>query len=182
MNPYLQLLDYRRRVHALYAEVRALHRDDPRRAHARWRAARDELFARHPQSALDAAQRAAFTGLRYFPYNPGLVFRAEVEADDEPVPEAVGTSGADPLAFHRFGWVDLPIGRLAVYWLDAYGGGRYLLYPVKGADLGATEVGALLLDFNFAYHPSCHYNPIWVCPLAPPANRLAAPVEAGEQV
>src|SRR5581483_12274383 len=182
MNPYLQLLDYRRRVHALYAEVRALHRDDPRRAHARWRAARDELFARHPQSALDAAQRAAFTGLRYFPYNPGLVFRAEVEADDEPVPEAVGTSGADPLAFHRFGWVDLPIGRLAVYWLDAYGGGlflpfrdataggatygggRYLLDTVKGADLG-TNGGRLVLDFNFAYNPSCAYDSRWACPL-----------------
>ena len=38
----------------------------------------------------------------------------------------------------------------------------------------------LRLDFNFAYHPSCHYDPQWVCPLAPPANRLAVAIEAGE--
>jgi uncharacterized protein (DUF1684 family) len=200
MHSYLELLDYRRRVFALYAEVRALAGADGPRAHARWRAVRDELFGRHPQSALDAAQRTTFSGLRYYPYDPSLVFTVEVEADEEAPREAVGTSGPDPLAFHRFGWVELPFGRLAVYWLDAYGGGlflpfrdatagdttygggRYLLDTVKGADLGATPDGALILDFNFAYHPSCHYNPIWVCPLAPPANRLPVPIAAGEQV
>ncbi len=60
-----------------------------------------------------------------------------------------------------------------------YGGGRYLLDTAKGADLG-TNGDALVLDFNFAYHPSCHYDPQWVCPLAPPPNRLAVPIEAGE--
>jgi len=38
-----------------------------------------------------------------------------------------------------------------------------------------------VLDFNFAYNPSCAYDPGWVCPLAPPANRLAVAVEAGEK-
>ena len=40
----------------------------------------------------------------------------------------------------------------------------------------------LVLDFNFAYHPSCVYDPKWTCPLAPLANRLAVAVEAGELV
>jgi uncharacterized protein (DUF1684 family) len=61
-----------------------------------------------------------------------------------------------------------------------YGGGRYLLDTVKGADLGEDE-GRLVLDFNFAYNPSCSYDPSWVCPLAPPANRLPSAVEAGER-
>ena len=60
-----------------------------------------------------------------------------------------------------------------------YGGGRYLLDTAKGADLGSAG-DALVLDFNFAYHPSCVYDPKWVCPLAPLANRLAVAVEAGE--
>ena len=39
-----------------------------------------------------------------------------------------------------------------------------------------------MLDFNFAYNPSCAYDPSWACPLAPPGNRLAIGVEAGERV
>ena len=64
---------------------------------------------------------------------------------------------------------------------DTYGGGRYLLDTVKGADLGGTTT-TLVLDFNFAYHPSCAYDPRWSCPLAPPGNRLPGPVEAGERL
>jgi uncharacterized protein len=52
---------------------------------------------------------------------------------------------------------------------------------VKGADLG-VEADRLVLDFNFAYQPSCSYDVRWTCPLAPPANRLAAPIEAGERL
>ena len=88
---------------------------------------------------------------------------------------------------------------LEMYWLDGYGGGlllpfrdatsgdstygagRYLLDTVKGADLGMID-GRIVLDFNFAYNPSCVYDPAWVCPLAPPANRLPVPVMAGEQL
>jgi uncharacterized protein (DUF1684 family) len=94
--------------------------------------------------------------------------------------------------------VHLPVGSLDVYWLEAYGGGiflpfrdstggrqtygagRYLLDTVKGADLG-SEDGRLVLDFNFAFNPSCAYDDAWACPLAPPANRLEEPIEAGER-
>ena len=39
-----------------------------------------------------------------------------------------------------------------------------------------------MVDLNFAYHPSCTYDPRWSCPLAPEGNRLTAPVAAGEQL
>ena len=106
------------------------------------------------------------------------------------------------MAFVRFGVARFPLGgaqcELELYWLEAYGGGlfvpfadatsgaetygagRYLLDTVKGADLGGED-GRLVLDFNLAYNPSCSYDPRWACPLAPPANRLAVPVRAGEQ-
>jgi len=61
-----------------------------------------------------------------------------------------------------------------------YGGGRYLLDTIKGADLGVDD-GKLVLDFNFAYNPSCAYDPRWICPLAPAGNRLPVPIEAGER-
>jgi uncharacterized protein (DUF1684 family) len=193
---YLALADYRRRVFALYAEVRELRARDPRRAHARWREERDRLFGAHSQSALPPDDRATFRGLAYAPYDPDLAFVAPVRslpAERYDVP----ASGGGVIPFVRFGAVDLPIGTLEVFWLDAYGGGlflpfrdatsgattygggRYLLDTAKGADLG-FEHGGLVLDFNFAYNPSCHYDPRWICPLAPPANRLTRAVAAGE--
>ena len=39
-----------------------------------------------------------------------------------------------------------------------------------------------MLDFNFAFNPSCSYDPSWACPLAPPVNRLPLAVTAGEQL
>ena len=62
---------------------------------------------------------------------------------------------------------------------DTFGGGRYLLDTIKGADLG-QEDGRLIVDFNYAYNPSCAYNPRWYCPLAPSENWLTVPIPAGE--
>ena len=45
-----------------------------------------------------------------------------------------------------------------------------------------ADDGAVTLDFNYAYNPSCAYNPRWACPLAPPENHLDGAIEAGEQV
>ena len=64
---------------------------------------------------------------------------------------------------------------------ETYGGGRYLWDSGKGADLG-SEGDQLVVDFNYAYHPSCVYDPIWSCPLAPPENWLTVPIRAGERL
>jgi uncharacterized protein (DUF1684 family) len=195
---YLTLLDWRRRVADLYAEARALLPKDAPGAQAHWRKCRDELFRDHPQSALPIEERAGFRGLPYFPYDARFAFTAAVR----PLPEErydVDTSTGGVIPFVRFGAVDLPVGTLEVFWLDAYsggvflpfrdmtagkttyGGGRYLLDTAKSADLGSVA-DKLVLDFNFAYHPSCRYDPKWVCPLAPLSNRLAEPIEAGERM
>ena len=195
----LELLDWKRRVFALYAEVRA---GDPEAGWRRWRATRDELFRSHPQSPLPRGARASFGGLPYFDYDPSLRMLADVESA-EPEHREVATSGDHPYAFTRFGRARFSLGggahALELYWLDAYGGGlflpfadatsgretygagRYLLDTVKGADLGGDD-GRLVLDFNFAYNPSCSYDASWVCPLAPPANRLPLAIRAGERV
>ena len=194
MTGELELLDWRRRIFSLYAEVRA---GEPAVGHARWRAVRDELFRSHPQSPLDVEGRRFFSGLRYFEYDPALRFAAPVDPRPGERVE-IQTSTGEAMAMRRFGVVDLPVGRLEVYWIDVYGGGvfipfrdatsgtttygggRYLLDTIKGADLGSTEAGALVLDFNFAYHPSCHYHHRWSCPLAPRESHLTVPIEAGE--
>ena len=64
-----------------------------------------------------------------------------------------------------------------------YGAGRYLLDTAKGADLGGDLIaGRLTIDFNFAFQPSCAFDPRWSCPLAPPENRLDVAIEAGERI
>jgi uncharacterized protein (DUF1684 family) len=190
----LELLDWKRRVSALYADVRAA--DDPERAWRLWRDTRDELFREHPQSP-----RPGHGALDYYDYDPAARVLAELEDVDAP-PAPVETSGREPMLFRPFARASFelrgePLG-LELHWLESYGGGvflcfrdatsgtetygggRYLLDTVKGADLGA-DGGRLVLDFNFAYNPSCSYAPHWVCPLAPPANRLAVAVGAGER-
>ena len=102
--------------------------------------------------------------------------------------------GADP--FRRFADAQFGEHALELYWLEAYGGGvflpfrdatsggetygagRYLLDTVKGADLGGAD-RSLVLDFNFAYNPSCAWDDSWACPLTPPANRLPFRIEGG---
>ncbi|MGI9411956.1 MAG: DUF1684 domain-containing protein, partial [Hyphomicrobiaceae bacterium] len=63
---------------------------------------------------------------------------------------------------------------------ETYGGGRYVLDTIKGADLGHTP-GGLVVDFNFAYYPSCAHDDSWTCPLAPPVNKVSARVTAGQR-
>ena len=195
----LSLADWRRRVFESYRDVREAR--DPAAAWRRWRAARDELFADHPQSPLPAGERADFTGLDYYDYDPSARVLATVDPL-EPATLEIATSGEEPFRFTRFGRAGFELGdetlALELYWLEGYGGGlyvpfadatsgdetygagRYVLDTIKGADLG-VEGDRLVLDFNFAYNPSCAYDPRWVCPLAPPANRLAVAVRAGER-
>ncbi len=56
------MLRYRREVAALYAELRASGSANPE-AFGRFEAGCDALFAEHPQSPLDSAQRRSFSGL-----------------------------------------------------------------------------------------------------------------------
>jgi uncharacterized protein (DUF1684 family) len=194
------LLDWKRRIAELYARVRAA--EDPLDAWSLWRATRDEMLASHPQSPLPEAERREFRGLPYFDYEPAARVAARVEPAEHEHYE-IATSGDGTYGFTRYARALFEIfghaAALELYWLDGYGGGlfvpfrdatsgsstygagRYLLDTVKGADLGATEDGSLVLDFNFAYNPSCAYDPAWVCPLAPPPNRLTFPIEAGER-
>jgi uncharacterized protein (DUF1684 family) len=124
---------------------------------------------------------------------------------NESIGLALPVSLGRPISFDRIGWLEVPFEsgarRLALFWLpeyaggfflpfrDAtngagtYGGGRYLIDSSKGADLGGDPArGTVNLDFNFAYHPSCAFDPRWACPLSPPENRLDLGVRAGERL
>ncbi|MFV0634665.1 DUF1684 domain-containing protein [Demequina sp.] len=186
--------DWRLRVAELYREVRAL--SAPEQAHRRWIAGRDALLAGHAASPVPLGQRDGFRA-RVATYDPA--YRFVVEVQPAPVHRREVPTPTDGLVpFERIGKVELPgLGTLDVWWLDSYGGGiflplrdggagavtygggRYVLDTVKGADLGGTG-RELVVDLNFSYQPSCAYSSEWVCPLPGSGNRLDAEVAVGE--
>jgi len=190
------LLDWRRQVGSLYAEVRAA--DEARDGHRIWQAGRNRLLKGHPQSPIPADRRAAFSAVPVARYDPELRFSVEVDTDvaAATIEFATGTDGV--VRFWRAGVAHLDgVGDLDVWWLAGYGGGmfvpvkdlspgaatypggRYVIDTAKGADLGGRD-GSLVIDLNFAYNPSCAYDPAWACPLAPPGNTVRLPAEVGE--
>jgi hypothetical protein len=113
-------------------------------------------------------------------------------------------SAGGTMSFSRVGHVEIPFAaglrRLGVFWMAGYAGGlfipfrdatngietyaagRYLVDSAKSADLGGDPArGTVILDFNFAYQPSCAFDPKWACPLAPPENHLDLAIRAGER-
>ena len=200
----LQLADWRRRVFGLYAGVRQLSVHDPSSGHELWKSGRDELFAGHPQSPLLPDDRAEFTGLRVARYDPEWRYELEVRRAEEPVRIVVDSATDGMIPFSLVGTVRIPyLGTLDVWRLTAYGGGlflpvkdglagapggtygggRYLLDTVKGADLGpGAGDDTLVVDFNFAYNPSCAYDPSWSCPLAQPGNTVREDIPVGERM
>lgn len=183
----LELADFRERVARLYLSEVDL--DGFRRARA-------DLFATHPQSPIPSGSPSP----RYFPFNPAAI----VESTLEPASGSfeVDTGNTDGVVtYRRLAVAPTPYGPLTLYWIEAYGGGlflpfrdgtcpaesygggRYLTDTVKGTFGRGVSIlgpGRVRLDFNYAYNPSCAYSPEWTCPLAPPENRLEAPIRAGE--
>ena len=198
----LDLLEWKHRIFDLYEGVRAA--ADPGEAWRRWRETRDRLYAAHPQSPIPEERRDSFTGCSFYDYDPAFRTVAAIEdlpAEPRDLPVSTGgTFAFTRIAVARFGlhgqehelevdWNDGYGGGIFVAFTDetsgdsTYGGGRYLVDTVKGSDLGFDRAAkTAVLDFNFAYNPSCSYDGRWACPLAPAANRLPLAVAAGEQL
>lgn len=189
----LALLDWRRQIAALYRDVREA--TDVRAAHEHWCRRRAELHRTHPESAARSLE------LRHAAYDDRMRFVVAVEAASPAVLEAdTGTDGR--VRHERVGRVTLgSLGSLDVWWTagygggiwlpvrdrspHTYGGGRYVLDTVKGADLGgridlAAGTAELVVDLNFAYNPSCAYDERWACPLPPAGNVIDAELAVGE--
>ncbi len=201
MTSYEELLGWRRAVVAQYAAVREGSTTHEQRCDE-FRLSRDRLFKTHPQSPLAPEERPGFRGLDYYSYDPAYRFAVRVETAVEPEILTMQLQDDGPVRLQRFGKIAWTLAgqpvSLSLFWImgygggiflpfrDAtnsrgtYGGGRYLLDTIKHADLG-HEDGRLVVDFNYAYNPSCAYNPRWHCPLAPLENHLPVAILAGEK-
>ena len=197
----LQLAEWRSTVAELYASVRAFPLEAREEAWHAWRAGRDALFWNHPLAPLNKAQLAAAGRVDYFDYDPSW---RKIGRIDHNIPQEEfvielpeGNMRMTRVAYVHFDHAD-QTHTLGLYWIEGYGGGlflpfgdatnneqtygggRYLYDSIKGADLG--RIGDhIILDFNFSYNPSCAYQSMWVCPLAPRENHLPIAVWAGER-
>ena len=148
-------------------------------------------------------QQAGFVSLRHYPYDPAWRLTGRLNREIEPQTFTLDFPTDGRFQHTRIAQVSFSVGGqpacLNLYWIEGYGGGlflpftdvtsgretygggRYLFDTIKGADLGMTEP-EIVLDFNYAYNPSCAYDARWVCPLSPPENSLPLPVRAGEKL
>jgi hypothetical protein len=166
-----------------------------------FRADKDEYFGSNPYSPIPETERAAFSGLPYYPVDESLRFddrSLEPYIGDEPSDFQIPTSDGKLRPAHRAGLLSFEFDgathRLTAYTFDGgdgeslfvpfldktsgsetYGAGRYL-------DLEPEDDGTYSVDFNLAYHPSCVYDPKFSCPLTPAENRLPIRIEAGERL
>lgn len=165
-----------------------------------WRASKDAMFKSEADSPLTPADRAAFTGLHYYPIDaayhmpavlkenrvPRLIIELPTSSTELRRMQRVGTLTftlkGTTLTLTAFADEDArTITRLFVPFADltsgteTYTGGRYL-------ELDRTSTTIYDLDFNRAYHPFCVYNVTYVCPVPPRENHLAIAIQAGERL
>jgi len=162
-----------------------------------FRADKDAFFKQHPRCPLIGEQRAAFSGLDYFPEDDALGIEAVLDTDvdrDEAV--VMETTAGGEQVYRRAGKVRFELdgepAELTLYasgqqWelfapfrdatseKETYGAGRYLEVEPPGED------GRVMVDFNLAYNPYCAYKPKWACPIPPGENWLPVPIRAGEK-
>ena len=208
----LHLADWRRRVAELYAEVRATAATDPAAARAAWAAEREALYRDHPSSPVPAAGAGDVPGAPLAVRRPACGSRSPSSpapaasglgglAGLDPAeqrrrrarlrPDRLGAAAAPRRRRRRCrcsGCAATPAAcscRSAMRPTATRPTARAATSSTrrKGADLGGDPAtGTLVVDLNFAFQPSCAFDPKWACPLAPPENRLAARIEAGERL
>lgn len=138
-----------------------------------------------------------FKGLHYFPVDTNYRVLASIKMADMSKVN-FGTTKAEIQTYYKYCYLTFKIGdstaTLTAYAFDStkldflfipfrdktsgaesYGGGRYIEMPYKG------EKDQLVLDFNLAFNPYCHYNKDYTCPLVPEDNRITLAIKAGEK-
>jgi uncharacterized protein (DUF1684 family) len=161
---------------------------------------RDRAYKNNSQSPIPEADRAAFQGLEYFPWDAGFRFHAVLHRYPRPEKIRIATNTGEIRDGLRYGYFEFNVAgrncRLQAYRLDeneesekpylfipfkdattgkeTYSGGRYL-------DLPENTQGEYDLDFNEAYNPYCAYGGNFSCPVPPEENWLEVAIQAGEK-
>lgn len=142
---------------------------------------------------------SSFKGLSYFEPDTNFIFKANLEiitpekvvfkTTDERAPVyykycklTFNTQGKEAVLFGYVNEDEIKTPKSifvpfkdATSNVESYGGGRYVDLEYHG------EKNMMVLDFNYAYNPYCHYSHNFSCPLVPSDNVLKVSINAGEK-
>ena len=150
-------------------------------------------------SPLIEEDKQNFTGLNYYPIDEEFKVTARIEKTNNKQPIFIESTTGEQLKYIPFAtatfelkgqqhsvmlyqdWEEKDPNKLSLMFADetsaieTYGGGRYL-------DVMYRNTNSVIIDFNNAYNPFCHFNAEYSCPIPPRQNVLSIPIEAGEKI
>lgn len=140
-----------------------------------------------------------FKGLNFYPIDEKYKVKARLEKSSNKQPIFIESTTGEQLKYIPFAkatfelegsehtvmlyqdWEEKDPNKLSLMFadetsaLETYGGGRYL-------DVMYRNTNSVVIDFNNAYNPYCHFNPEFSCPIPPRENILDIPIKAGEKI
>ena len=150
-------------------------------------------------SPLKDEEKRNFEGLNYFEVNPNFKITARIELIKNRQPIFIPSTTDEQLKYIPFAkaffeingeeqalllyqdWEETDPNRLSLMFadetsdLETYGGGRYL-------DVMYRNTNSVIIDFNNAYNPYCHFNDEYSCPIPPRENYMNVAIRAGEKL
>jgi hypothetical protein len=168
---------------------------------AELRRSKDVAFKRAQNSPIPAAERDAFTGLKYYPVDLAYRFVSQLKPCTVSTPIKMAATKGEERTYRCFGMLEFTLDgkthalmalknaaptapgeskilfvpfRDATSGKETYGAGRYL-------EIEENRSGVYVLDFNRAFSPFCAYNDDFSCPFPPPQNVLTVAIRAGEK-
>ena len=163
-----------------------------------FRQKRDQFFKADPSSPLKEADRKNFKGLLYYPIHLPYAMTGMIErysTEPKPLYTNLPTNKGKDRKYVKYGRFKFAWERKG-YVLQIYRplGGSELFLPFKDQTAGKeTHVNGrylfieamvgekVLIDFNRAYNPFCHFDEKYTCPFASEENDLKFAAEAGEK-
>jgi uncharacterized protein len=155
---------------------------------------KDRAF-KHPDYSPFNLVKDSFSALKYYDCNSKFLVNAKLEAPDSSYIEIIKATQNEVRKYEVAGILNFTIKdtacKLKAYFEDSthsklfimfkdltnhsetYGGGRYL-------DAMYSADGNIVLNFNKAYNPFCHYNHDFSCPVVK-GFTLPVRIEAGEK-
>jgi hypothetical protein len=139
----------------------------------------------------------SFTGLRWFPIDPGYRVVARFVPFDAPRPVEVPNILGDLERYTSPGILTFTLNGQK-YQLQPFQVGReersrfFIVFKdltsgketygaARFVNASLPKEGTTIIDFNRAFNPPCAYNPFTTCPLPLPSNRLSVRILAGER-
>ena len=150
-------------------------------------------------SPLTDEDKNDFKGLNYFPVDEKLKVTARLKLVKNKQPIFIPSTTGEQLRYIPFAYAEFELlgnsQRLLLYqdWeendpnrlslmfadetsaVETYGGGRYI-------DVQYRNTNSVIIDFNTAYNPYCHFNAEYSCPIPPRENLISIPIKAGEKL